>query len=84
MYSSANNGDHGKYGWPSSTYSASKIGVSALTRIQQRQFDQDSREDLIVNCVHPGYVDTDMTKHKGPLKIEEGKFSSQFDVCHRL
>ena len=49
--------------------------MSALTRIQQRQFDQDSREDLIVNCVHPGYVDTDMTQHKGPLKIEEGKFS---------
>jgi len=69
---SANNGDHEKYGWPSSTYAASKIGVSALTRIQQRQFDQDSREDLIVNCVHPGYVDTDMTKHKGVLKIEEG------------
>ena len=51
----------------------SKIGLSALTRIQQRQFDKDIREDLIVNSVHPGWVDTDMTSHKGPLKIEEGK-----------
>jgi len=69
---SAKKGDHESYGWPDGTYSASKIGVSALTRIQQRQFDQDPREDLIVNSVHPGYVDTDMTNHQGPLKIEEG------------
>lgn len=34
----------------------SKVGISALTRIQQRQFDQDTREDVTVNCVHPGYV----------------------------
>lgn len=42
----------------------SKVGVSALTRIQQRAFDADPREDLVVNCAHPGYVDTDMTSHK--------------------
>jgi len=29
-------------------------------------------QDLVVNHVHPGYVDTDMTSHKGPLSIEEG------------
>lgn len=59
-------------GWPSSTYVVSKVGVSALTRIQQRAFDADSRSDLVVNCCHPGYVDTDMTSHKGPLTIEQG------------
>lgn len=86
---SAKEGNYESYGWPSTcfvvsnlgvrfqidmspAYIASKIGVSALTRIQQRKFDEDSREDLIVNCVHPGYVETDMTEHKGPLKIEEG------------
>ena len=26
-----------------------------------------------MNSVHPGYVDTDMTSHKGPLTIEQGK-----------
>ena len=76
--SAANKGDHESYGWPSHTYSASKIGVSALTRIQQRLFDQDPREDLIVNSVHPGWVDTDMTKHQGPLKIEEGELLYTF------
>ena len=55
------------------SYIVSKIGVSALTRIQQRQFDQDPREDLIVNCVHPGYVSSDMTSHKGISSIEHGK-----------
>jgi hypothetical protein len=29
-----------------------------MTRIQQREFDKDSRQDLIANSVHPGYVDT--------------------------
>jgi carbonyl reductase 1 len=51
----------------------SKVGVSALTFIQQRAFDADPREDLVVNAVHPGYVDTDMTSHMGPLTIEQGK-----------
>ena len=56
---------HKQLGWPNTTYGVSKVGVSALTRIQQRQFDQDSsREDIIINHVHPGIVDTDMTSHK--------------------
>ena len=43
-----------------------------MTRIQQRQLSQDKRKDLIVNAVHPGYVITDMTSHKGELTIEQG------------
>ncbi|XP_060840951.1 carbonyl reductase [NADPH] 1-like [Rhopalosiphum padi] len=65
-------GDHAQAGWPSSAYSVSKVGVSALTFIQQRAFDVDARADIVVNSVHPGYVDTDMTSHKGPLTIEQG------------
>ncbi|CAH1404201.1 unnamed protein product [Nezara viridula] len=65
-------GTHANTGWPDSAYCVSKVGVSALTRIQQQEFLKDSREDIIVNHVHPGYVDTDMTSHKGPLTIEEG------------
>lgn len=41
--------------------------------MQQRQMDADSRPGIVVNCVHPGYVDTDMTSHKGPLTIEQGR-----------
>lgn len=63
---------HQNFGWPTSAYSVSKVGVSALTQIQQRAFDTDTRPDIVVNSVHPGYVDTDMTSHKGPLTIEEG------------
>ena len=60
----ANEGGYKEAGWPGSTYVVSKVGVSALTRIQQRAFNSDSREDLVVNSCHPGYVDTDMTSHK--------------------
>ena len=63
-------------GWGGSTYVASKVGLSALSRIQQRELLKDDRQDISVNHVHPGYVDTDMTSHKGPLTIEEGAKSS--------
>nr|CAD7459602.1 unnamed protein product [Timema tahoe] len=64
--------EHTKYGWPNSSYSVSKVAVSALTIIQQRAFDQDSREDLVVNSVHPGYVKTDMTSWGGHFTAERG------------
>lgn len=49
------------------------MGVTALTLIQQRNFDGNSgKKGLNVNAVHPGYVDTDMTSHKGTLTIEQG------------
>ncbi|KAK4011557.1 hypothetical protein OUZ56_020675 [Daphnia magna] len=79
----AKNGDRFERGWPNSVgeredtwpnegYIVSKVGISALTRIHQRQFDQDLREDLAVNCVHPGYVITDATFQKGEKTIQEG------------
>ncbi|XP_029039979.1 carbonyl reductase [NADPH] 1 isoform X2 [Osmia bicornis bicornis] len=63
---------HLENGWVNSAYVASKVGVSALARVHQRMFDSDSREDLVVNSVHPGYVDTDMTSHKGTLAPDQG------------
>jgi carbonyl reductase 1 len=77
-FRAAKSGNHQVEGWPNSTYQVSKVGVSALTFIQQRAFDADPREDLIVNAVHPGYVDTDMTGHTGPLTIEQGKLQINF------
>lgn len=50
----------------------SKVGVTALTRIQQRQFNSDSRPDIVINAVCPGYVATDMSSHKGPLTTDQG------------
>ncbi|KAK5644712.1 hypothetical protein RI129_006012 [Pyrocoelia pectoralis] len=64
---------HVENGWGSSAYVISKVGVSALSIVQQRLFDKESeKRNIIVNSVHPGYVDTDMTNHKGVLTIEEG------------
>jgi len=68
-------GEHEQFGWSSSPYSVSKVGVSALTFIQQRAFDEDPRIDIVINSVNPGYVDTDMTSYRqltGLLTIEQG------------
>ncbi|CAH1403882.1 unnamed protein product [Nezara viridula] len=73
--SEARAGTHGEAGWPSNmycNYTVSKVGVSALTRIQHREFLEDPREDIVINHVHPGYVATDMTEHLGPHTVEEG------------
>ena len=74
--SSAKVGKHLDEGWPSSAYAVSKIGLSALTRIQQQEFDKNPNTDFVVNHAHPGWVSTDLTKHKGPLSIKEGAKSS--------
>jgi len=71
----AEDGTHGEAGWPNSTYIVSKIGWSALSRIQQRELSSD---DIVVNHVHPGYVDTDMTSHKGHLTIDRGAQSAVY------
>jgi len=65
-------GRHKEEGWGESAYAVSKVGVSALTRVHQRQFDNDSRPGIVVNSAHPGYVNTDMSSHKGHLTIEQG------------
>nr|XP_022913893.1 carbonyl reductase [NADPH] 1-like isoform X2 [Onthophagus taurus] len=67
------NGTHEASGWGSNSYVVSKVGVSALTRIQQKMLESEElSRNISVNSVHPGYVDTDMTNHKGVLTIEEG------------
>ncbi|XP_046434609.1 carbonyl reductase [NADPH] 3-like isoform X1 [Neodiprion fabricii] len=65
-------------GWPDKPYVVSKVGVSALTGIQQKALDTDAREDLVVNAVHPGYVNTDMTDHLGVFTPERGSQSSLY------
>ncbi|GLG95902.1 Uncharacterized protein GBIM_02767 [Gryllus bimaculatus] len=68
----AEEGTHFKKGWSDSAYEVSKNGVSALTFIQQREFDKDPQQDIVVNAVHPGWVRTDMSSHSGPLTPEQG------------
>jgi len=65
--------EHKAQGWPESAYGASKIGVTLMSVIQQHDIDQDkSRSDIIINAVCPGYVDTDMSSHKGTKTIDQG------------
>nr|KAG5702687.1 hypothetical protein BaRGS_013324 [Batillaria attramentaria] len=47
----AKEGKHEAAGWPSSAYGVSKIGVTVMSFIQQRQFDAEKREDIIVNAI---------------------------------
>ncbi|KAK7491169.1 hypothetical protein BaRGS_00017606 [Batillaria attramentaria] len=68
----AKEGKHEAAGWPSSAYGVSKIGVTVMSFIQQRQFDAEKREDIIVNACCPGYVNTDMSSHKGHKTIDQG------------
>ncbi len=75
---SAKDGSYAEKGYQSSCYGMSKVGLSALTRIQQAELDEDADSDLVVNHVHPGYVDTDMTSHRGPLTVDEGARASVF------
>lgn len=57
------------------------MGVSALSIIQQRIFDEESpNRNISINHVHPGYVDTDMTNHKGPLTVEQGAKSALYSA----
>jgi carbonyl reductase 1 len=66
-------GDHVVAGWPNSPYTVSKVGVCALTRIQQRDINAlRPKDDIVVNSVHPGWVATDLSGHTGPMTIEEG------------
>ncbi|KAK9056004.1 hypothetical protein SSX86_027091 [Deinandra increscens subsp. villosa] len=58
-----------KNGWPltTSAYKVSKAALNAYTRLMARKY-----ETILVNCVHPGYVITDMTSQTGFLTVEEG------------
>ena len=56
-------------GWPllSSAYKVSKAAVNAYTRVIARKFPH-----FLVNCVHPGMVQTDFTCNTGEMTAEEG------------
>ncbi|KAF0931692.1 hypothetical protein E2562_005688 [Oryza meyeriana var. granulata] len=61
-------------GWPTRrdafvAYKASKALQHAYTRVLARKH---ASSPLRVNCVHPGYVKTDLTLGTGELTVEEG------------
>ncbi|XP_063415145.1 carbonyl reductase [NADPH] 1-like [Mytilus trossulus] len=68
----AQTGSHQKQGFADSSYGMSKVGVTVMSFIQQRELNSDPREDIVVNACDPGYVDTDMSSHKGTKTVEQG------------
>ncbi|KAI7735192.1 hypothetical protein M8C21_030849 [Ambrosia artemisiifolia] len=58
-----------KNGWPltTSAYKVSKAVLNAYTRLMARKY-----ENIMINCVHPGYVMTEMTSQTGFITEEEG------------
>ncbi|CAL4968009.1 unnamed protein product [Urochloa decumbens] len=58
-------------GWPTdggySAYRVSKALMNAYSRILAKE-----HPSLCINCVHPGYVQTDMNFQNGDLTVEEG------------
>ncbi|CAI0397327.1 unnamed protein product, partial [Linum tenue] len=48
-------------------YSVSKVTLNAYTRMLARR-----HPNMKINCVHPGYVNTDLNWHTGPMPVEEG------------
>uniref|UniRef100_A0A453CFY1 (+)-neomenthol dehydrogenase n=3 Tax=Aegilops tauschii TaxID=37682 RepID=A0A453CFY1_AEGTS len=56
-------------GWPAefSAYKVAKAAMNAYSRILAKR-----HPELRVNCAHPGYVKTDITRNSGILTPEEG------------
>ncbi|KAM3740289.1 hypothetical protein ACB098_08G087400 [Castanea mollissima] len=56
-------------GWPLMlpAYSISKVTLNAYTRILAKKFP-----NMCINCVHPGYVKTDINWNTGIMTVEEG------------
>jgi len=70
--SAAKDGSHQQKGFSNSAYGMSKVGVTVMSIIQQRELDEAGKDDIVVNACCPGYVDTDMTSHKGKKTPDQG------------
>ena len=64
-------GNEKEQGWPSTAYSVSKAGMTGITKAIAREEQKRGGKKLINACC-PGYVDTDMTKHRGYKTPDQG------------
>ncbi|XP_018654147.1 putative carbonyl reductase [Schistosoma mansoni] len=68
---SAENGTYSEKGWPSNAYGVSKMGLTKASFIFGEMLKDDPR-GIVINSCCPGFVDTDMTDHKGVKTTGEG------------
>ena len=76
-------GEEKEQGWPSAAYAVSKSGVTGMTRaiaLEVAEGGQTGKGVLINSCC-PGYVNTDMTKHRGAKTVDEGAQTPVFLAC---
>ena len=72
-----------KHGWPIhfSGYSVSKVALSILTKIQQKELDKETPgRNILINSCCPGNVDTDMSggDFPGAITPDEGADTPTF------
>lgn len=65
-------------GWSTHSYGISKLGVMLLTQIQQKDFNNDPRKDIIVNSCNPGWTRTQMGGPNATKSPEEGADTPTF------
>jgi carbonyl reductase 1 len=64
-------GNEKEQGWISAGYAVSKAGVTGMTRAVA--FEQQGKgSKVLINSCCPGYVNTDMTKGRGPKTVDAG------------
>ena len=52
VFSDVRNGNHQQLGWPQTAYGVSKVGMSLMTPIHQRELAADSsKPDIVINAV---------------------------------
>ncbi|KAK7106386.1 carbonyl reductase [NADPH] 1-like [Littorina saxatilis] len=60
-------------GWPTFAYGVSKIGVTAMTQIQQQEMDQSGhKDDILINACCPGWCRTDIGGHGASKSAAQG------------
>ena len=69
--SAVKEGKEREKGWPSAAYAVSKSGITGMTRAIALQHKQQGGKVLVNSCC-PGWVSTDMTKHRGTKTVDEG------------
>ena len=75
--SAVEQGRESELGWPSAAYAVSKSGVTGMTRAVALE-EKERGGKVLVNSCCPGYVDTDMTKHRGSKTVDEVRSSPAY------